>query len=231
MKQAVFTFIFGDYDDLKTPTVANPTWDHFCFTDAPDKIKSPWIGLHSIPELAHLTDNKRKAVGHMILGHQFLAKRGYGTTLSVGAQIQIACSLNQFMIRFREDTRLLLMRHPERSCVYAEADACVALKKDDEKTIRAQMSRYHAQDFPQSWGLFATGVMGVRHSDAPDNEALHWWNHFADAWWHEVQQGSCRDQLSLTYCLRGLATPESISEIGWYETFHSKGFLISQHKK
>ena len=34
-RKVLYTFIFGDYDDLKTPSVSTEGGDYVCFTDNP----------------------------------------------------------------------------------------------------------------------------------------------------------------------------------------------------
>jgi hypothetical protein len=42
-RKAVYTFIFGDYDDLKSPTIMTPGWDYICFTDDPTHVTMPLV--------------------------------------------------------------------------------------------------------------------------------------------------------------------------------------------
>lgn len=241
LKCAVFTFIFGDYDTLKQPTIINRDWDHFVYTDQePDTLVNPSTGLDPWQPLQPLlnlmgtptADNRKKqAVAHMIEGHLQLG-REYDITVSIGAQIQINCDLDEYLMRFRPDARLLLIRHPDRACLFDEAEACVLLAKDKAERVGKQRLRYTQAGHPPGWGLFATGVMAVNHRNPPRNERLHWWRDMFQDWWREVERGSCRDQIALPYVLRNYAPAEGFCEVGWGQMFNPPNppFIIHPHK-
>ena len=229
MSRAIFTFIFGKYDRLKPPQTYNSNWDYICFTDTPEIVVGPW--QYAKPLFDH-PEPKKRAVGHMIAGHTHLAnEKGYDLTLSIGGQIGINCDLDDFVQRrFRKDAALLLIRHPERACVYDEATACKFYKKDSPARIDAQMARYRQMGLPPSRGLFATGVIGQRPT--PWTAAVN------DGWWGEVRDGSCRDQLALPLVLWTCpADPTTIAELGWTQTFGNKlacgdhSFILHGHSR
>lgn len=85
-----------------------------------------------------------------------------------------------------------LMKHPVRSCIYQEAQECLALKKDRPEIISEQINRYTLEGYPANRGLSATGVI-IR-----DNDPKYY--PFSELWWHQVKTGSVRDQLSFNYC-------------------------------
>lgn len=226
MKKALYTFIFGDYDDLKEPRVVTPGWDYICFSDQSPRGWTP-RSVWKIRQSQLLADNdaKKRAMGHMILHHKVM--RDYELTISVGGQIRVNCDLNDFVRkRFREDTELMLIRHPERACVYDEAEACKALNKDDPARIDKQMALYREQGLPPSLGLFATGVIGRRY-----------WRRrlerMCDLWWVQVMKYSKRDQLALPWAL--WQHPVPISELGWWQTFGNsmgadRSFILEPHR-
>ena len=87
-KKVVFTAIFGNYDNLKTPEYINPDWDYVCFTDNKNvesdvfinhRSRSPFYRDHSFIQVVHLllhlaTRSRGDALGprtglhHQILG-------------------------------------------------------------------------------------------------------------------------------------------------------------------
>ena len=225
MKKAIYTFIFGDYDTLKEPLVVTPGWDYICFSDhSPPEWFPQSVWQIREPVLPKKEDPKKWAIGHMIMAHKVLPE--YDLTLSVGAQIEINCHLDAFVAkRFREDTPLMLIRHSERACVYDEAEACKALKKDHPGRIDAYVERLREfWAMPPSFGLFATGVMGRRHG----SQRLA---AMCEDWHDEMLNHSKRDQLSLPPMLRLYHLP--ISELGWHQTFGSPNppFLLHRHRQ
>jgi hypothetical protein len=91
----------------------------------------------------------------------------------------------------RED--IAFFEHPDRNCIYAEAEFCIARKKDDPAVIESQMKRYKQDRYPANSGLVAGGIIFRKHcaSTAELNES----------WWCEICRGSRRDQLSANYVM------------------------------
>lgn len=84
-------------------------------------------------------------------------------------------------------------RHPERSCIYAEAQASAYAKYHGEP-ITEQVGHYLEAGHPQNWGLWATGVIARHHT--PEVVA------FGLAWLDEIDRWSFQDQLSEPFALR-----------------------------
>src|SRR3954452_11693422 len=84
-------------------------------------------------------------------------------------------------------------RHPQRDCVYAEALACIELGMDDPAVIFRQVRRYALDGFAEGAGLPAGGGLPRRHSGAVAS--------FNGLWEAEFEQGSRRDQLSVSWAL------------------------------
>jgi hypothetical protein len=87
---------------------------------------------------------------------------------------------------------MALPPHPNRNCVYDEADACIEAGKGDRGEIREQMQRYRCRGFPKGAGLPENSVLLRRHH-APAVENT------METWWAEFRRGSSRDQLSFVY--------------------------------
>lgn len=83
--------------------------------------------------------------------------------------------------------------HPIRSTVYEEADEVIKRNKDARKVVVEQMDRYRAENFkPERDSLIESGLMFLR-MDMPETRR------FLSLWWGEIDRGSRRDQLSVTY--------------------------------
>lgn len=79
--------------------------------------------------------------------------------------------------------------HPERTCIYTEADYSALLTwRYDPTAMKTQAEHYRAFH-PAGWGLFATGVNVRRHTE-PVIRMSH-------LWWEEILNWSHQDQLSL----------------------------------
>lgn len=102
--------------------------------------------------------------------------------------------------------------HPERDCLYAEADTVTVLGLDDPETVAQQTAAYRRAGHPRNWGLWASGVIVRQHTPAVKR--------FGRMWSDSVEIWSHRDQLSEPYALRmaGLwpeALPGTYADNDW----------------
>ncbi|HMJ24969.1 MAG TPA: glycosyltransferase domain-containing protein [Pyrinomonadaceae bacterium] len=221
-RKAVYTFIFGDYDNLKPPTIFTPGWDYICFTDNPNLRSDVWDVRLSLPDPDDPEmEPKKHAVKHMILFHQYL--EGYDLSLSIGAQIELNCNLDDLMAnQFGCGDDMMICRHSERDCIYDEAEICKTWGLDYPERIDAQIQRYRAIGYPAHNGLYTTGLIARRH-DRPNLQAM------CELWWDECRFGSRRDQLSLNFAIWRSA-PIKISAIDYARQFVvNPNFIIHPH--
>jgi hypothetical protein len=219
-----YTFIFGDYDDLKTPGIITPGWDYICFTDDPTLRSDVWdVRLSARRGADRKLEHKKFAMKHMILFHQFLNE--YDLSLSVGAQVGLNCDLDDLMEdQFRSSDDMMICVHPERNCIYDEARVCRDLLLDDPKRIDAHMKRYRIAGYPENYGLFATGIIARRHN-RPNVRSM------CEYWWKEYRIGSRRDQLSLNYAI-WRSRPIKIAAVEYDQQFNvTRNFILHSHKR
>lgn len=86
--------------------------------------------------------------------------------------------------------------HPFRDCLFHEAICTAAVGKYAEQVpiIEAQARHYREAGHPDSWGLWATGVIARKHTK--EIKELGW------QWLTEVHTWSVQDQVSQPYVLR-----------------------------
>ena len=94
----------------------------------------------------------------------------------------------------RDDVDLYLFSHPERDCLYDEAEACARLGKDTPERMEPQLARYRQMGFPRHAGMWQAGILLRRNT--PKARAFH------ERWWSELAAGSHRDQLSLPVAMQ-----------------------------
>lgn len=180
----VYTAITGGKDVLRDPEVVMPGVDYVCFSDAP--------ATSSIWRVAPLDrddlDVVRRSRYPKLLPHIFL--QPYAWSLWVDANFAIG-DLTPLLDQRR---RFGAFRHPKRTCVYEEGEACISLAKDDPAVIRKQLARYRQAGLPAGQGLAYGGVLFRCHRDLEVKEVMR-------AWWRELVRGSRRDQISLPYVL------------------------------
>lgn len=179
--KVIFTAIFGNYDDLKEPTIVTPGWQYLCYTDQPLKSKVWNIVQVSYPMVDQMNARLTKIFG----SEEFKQK-----SIWVDASFTISCNLDQFYnTHFKSP--ITFMRHPWRDCFYDEAKACIDQGRGDRKQIQAQVKQYQLEGLPRNNGVASTGVVLFESSEANFQFCL--------LWFQKLKEGSIRDQLSLCY--------------------------------
>lgn len=129
--------------------------------------------------------------------HPHIAVPDADVTVAIGNNYRIQVpDLAQRCLDALGDDDMLLLRHPERDCIYAEAleSARHWRWKASGQDTGAQVRAYRRAGHPPHWGLFHAGMIVRRNTPAM--------NAFDDAWWSEYTQRTSQDQLSLPYLLR-----------------------------
>lgn len=86
--------------------------------------------------------------------------------------------------------------HPDRDCIYDEANEALTVAKYDPEPIAEQAMAYHVTGHPEHWGLWATTVIARQHT-AEVRDLGNWWTAEVEAW-------SFEDQISQPFALRSL---------------------------
>lgn len=85
-------------------------------------------------------------------------------------------------------------QHPWRDCLFAEAKESAGLAKYAGEPVLEQAESYRQAGHPEGWGLWATGVIARRHTEAV--QRMGW------LWLAETYRWSFQDQISQPYVLR-----------------------------
>lgn len=191
-KIAVYTAIFGDYDDLiepKYPEIKEQA-DFFCFTDN-EKLTSNFYTVIQVPTV--YTELVRNSRFLKVSGHKVLNQYKYTVWLDAAYQLKIR-SFETLLKSVAGDTPMATFIHSERNCLYREAQTCITYKKDFNVIIFSQMMKYLIRGMPKDFGLFETGIL-VKNMSSPLLAPL------VNNWQKEINRGSKRDQLSLPFVL------------------------------
>jgi len=190
VKKVVYTAIIGKYDVLNEPKVVSEGFDYVCFTDDVT-LKSPIWKIVLVTNTQGL-DNTRQARKIKILCNSVLKE--YDLSIWVDGSVSINCDLNIFLDENYHGEDIVLHTHPIRSCIYEEAEICIAIDKDDHEIINKQMEGYRSEGYPEGNGLVSTRLIIRNHRSKKVKE-------FMNSWWNEVNLKSKRDQLSFNYVL------------------------------
>jgi hypothetical protein len=186
-KIVVYTCIFGGYDKLREVASVETGVSYICFTDQP--IKSETWDIKKIPEILSSLEKTKVFRCMKIMPHLFLDK--YEISIWVDGNIEVLGNIHQF-VKSNLKNYFTVSKHPDRICIYAEADAILRLNKDSKENIDKQVQKYKSDGYPENNGLVMTGIIIRKHNHKKCIE-------FSNAWWAEVREHSVRDQMSFNY--------------------------------
>jgi len=189
MPKTVYTAICGSYDRLRPiPERFRKGWEAYCFTDGDISTVPGWKIVHvQRGNLLPVAFSKKIK----ILTEGFLP--GADPTLWIDASLSVIASLDEYVNGFLQED-MVLIRHPERDCVYEEMEACVRLHKADPKRIEFQKKAYMNMNFPPHRGLFKAGILFRKSSYRVASLNRIWWA-------YTLRYATWRDQLTLPLAL------------------------------
>lgn len=181
-----YTAVFGSFDCLMAAPRFNDV-DFVCFTDDSSFRARGW---NVVVVEGPVGEARRNSRFFKVLPHRYFADYRFSVWID-GTH----CPRRdpRELLAYCGSSGIGLYRHPERDCIYEEAEACVQ-RGFDEGIIRKQMTRYVAEAYPKRNGLAQTTVMVRKHTSPAVIAAM-------ECWWEEINAGSVRDQLSFDYAM------------------------------
>jgi len=132
---------------------------------------------------------RRTARHYKALPHYYLPDAD--VTIWVDGNVRLLAPPEMIVDKYLGDADLAIFRHPDRVCLYDEAAFCAKVGKDSREVLDRQTARYRVDGMPRKWGLPETRCVIRRNTQRMvDLDAL---------WWHELQEYSVRDQVSIPY--------------------------------
>jgi len=189
-RMVIFTANFGSYDQLLVPHYIEPDCDYVCYTDVPKNNFGLW-DIRASPY--YHPDPTRIARYIKLHPHELLAE--YDFAVWIDANVSLAQPVEALVRKLNViGASLGMIPHPIRSCAFEEADACIALAKDDADTIRAQAAFYKSNGLERNQGLFETNCVVTKLDDRGVRQLYQ-------RWWAQLDRYSRRDQLGLAWAL------------------------------
>lgn len=183
----IYTAIIGGHDRLMLPDIIDPDFEYVCFSDRPIDGYGVWQ-IRTVPYIG--TDNTRTA--RFVKTHPFLLLEDAEFYVWVDGNVRIVGDLNTYFDK--ASAPIGFFKHPLRASIRDEAQVCMDRGKDVSEQIKAQLDRYEQDVDVSALPLFETNVFMAKNSDDLRS--------FFSTWWHEIDKGSRRDQLSAGYALR-----------------------------
>jgi hypothetical protein len=185
----VYTCIIGEYDNLKEVAQPEKNIEYICFSDMP--LESKTWKVKPIPSFLKTFSPAKIARCIKILPHLFLSE--YSTSLWVDGSIEVLGGVKEFIDQNLKDY-FAIPKHPDRICVYEEAEAVIRLNKDAPEIVERQINEYRNNGYPSNNGMVQSGIIIRNHND---KRCIM----LSEIWWKEVKEYSKRDQLSFNYCI------------------------------
>lgn len=142
---------------------------------------------------------RRSARFHKLNPTIILPKHDVSIWIDGAMRIKPGVDLTELPQSLDFSSGILTFKHPDRTCIYQELEACLRLRKDYPETMKKQIERYRSEGYPPYHGLVETSLL-IRE-DKPSVRK------FNSAWWAEIEAGSLRDQLSFNYTAWKLQQP------------------------
>lgn len=202
MRVCVYTSIYGVYDQLKVPPPQSMEADFVCFTEQPlGKSYNGWRIVQDNRLRGHhprIRAKYFKVRSDRIFTGLYSRLHGlsnYDVTIWIDGSVQITSKeFVREMLGFVRRFGLAMFIHPDRDCIYDEAQISSALKKYVGLPIHEQVETYRRLGYPAHNGLMACGLI-VRMMKNPTLQTIN------RDWWHEIVTRSYQDQLSMPFVL------------------------------
>ena len=216
MKVAIYSAIFGDYDDLKDQPEQSVETDFLFYSNKEYKSKT-WkmMGNPHHVEYSGYQASRLEAKWYKIFPSE-----EYDLTIWTDGSAQITSKFfTQWIIDNMGNGMLMAFKHPHLDCIYKEAANCFDFPKYTKEALFEQVGHYHKQGYPRNNGLWACGLIARRLGAG----------YFNSAWWGEINRWSIQDQLSFPYVVWRDKFPITTLDVNQYDNPYIK-FLMSEHK-
>lgn len=189
-RTAVYTAIFGAYDDVPDVSNPDPRLDYLLFTDGRIASTAPPWQIRPLPAI--FSDPQRDARRLKALPHLFLPEE-YALSVWLDANCEIRDLTDPAIRELIGEADIAVPGHAERQCTFKEADALLAFGLYDSPAVIArQMRLYETMGLPRNFGLHHNNFLVRRHTEP---RCIH----FCTEWWQQISSYSKRDQLSFDF--------------------------------
>lgn len=219
---AVYTALFGDYDEIKEIKKTNRQCDYFIFTDQIIPDNSGWKKREF--EFPDEIKNDNTLKNRYLKTHPHLLFPDYEYSIYLDSVFVIRLDIMRLMGRMGEKIFGLFHHHANVQCSYVEADRVKRLGLAPREIVEEQVNSYKNEGFPKNFGFFECGCIVRKHNDLCCVNVMN-------TWWNEIYFRAHRDQLSFTYSLwKNGCTIDDVANLGL--TFWIEPVLLGiGHKK
>lgn len=190
-KVAIYTAVFGNYDNVPEPLIKPDNCDYFIFTDQTTDFSNSLWQKKNIPKKIEGLNNVEKNRYIKMHPHEFF--EDYEYSIYIDGNIQVITDLTEYINKLG-DIGIGVHKHKCRTCVYDELKIIVKNGKDNKKNADKHLKYLIETNMPKNYGLLECGMIVRRHNDELCVEIMN-------SWWDEFSNYSKRDQISLPHVL------------------------------
>lgn len=188
---AVYTSVFGSYDQICMPKVKPDNVDYYYISDEePGELGCyKWIDAKTIVPDEITSPIKRNRYVKM---HPHLIFPQYRYSVYVDGNIEIKDDISCFVAENKSGISTFM--HPERECIFYEGLTVVNYRRAVAEEVINQLDRYLSEGMPIHYGLPEMRVIVREHMKPICIKVM-------EDWWKEFDTGCQRDQLSFMYVM------------------------------
>ena len=238
MRVAIYTAVFGDYDELKEVPTQDVECDLICFTDRPKARRGNCWRVMPVARKRELHP-RMQAKYYKIMSQEIFpggrlafrydpasalrfSRPRYDVTIWIDASLLIRSrSFARDISGFIGPSGWAMFSHPRRDCIFDEASVSAGMAKYHAMPIQEQVDYYRKTGVKAKSGLYACGVIARKE---PLPESLR---RASELWWNENVTWTYQDQLSLPFVLNQVKI--GVDQIEG-DLWNNKWFDLAAHK-
>lgn len=217
---AIYTAVFGSYDNVPEPYCKPDNCDFYLFTDQKqNNAKSAWI-VKEIPEGLEKMTNAEK--NRYIKMHPDKLFDDYKYSIYIDGNVQVISDLTEY-VHLIGATGIGIHQHDARNCVYQELEVIKQTGRETPENIERHKKYLQSTGMPENYGLLQCNVIVREHHNPVCISIMK-------DWWKEFCEYTKRDQISLPHVL--YMHHILIDEIGVLGTnvYKNPSFRILNHR-
>ena len=133
--------------------------------------------------------NRRDAKIYKICPHLFLP--GYDYYIWMDATHTLEADPEELIEEYLKGSEIAVFQHPERDCVYEEAELVKQIGFDHANLIEDQLDFYREMEYPEQNGLYELPARIQKNNGRTKQLGL--------MWWEQICMFSSRDQISFPF--------------------------------
>jgi hypothetical protein len=201
-KTVIYSCVTGGYDNiqrtiLNSKAIPEDDVSYVLFSDQQQEETTYTVSGSSLtwsirpPVWQHQLCQRRTARWHKVNSHVLFPQAEFVVWFDAAHRIKPVRVHREIVLPYLAEHDIAAFKHPDRTCVYQELEACKHYKKDNPTLMQQQIAGYRREGYPPFNGLVETSCLARRHTSAVVQ--------FNQAWWGQLEHHSYRDQLSFNY--------------------------------